>query len=57
MWVNLSAAVIGTLILLCMPVQAAWHSDTQPIMGTCVHVEFWLEDTDTRGPLLLASAM
>ena len=54
---HLSSAVFGTLILFCVPVEAAWHSDTQPIMGTRVHVEFWLDDADTRGPLLLASAM
>lgn len=55
--VRLSSAVFVTLILFWVPVQAAWFSDTQPIMGTRVHVEFWLDDADPRGPLLLASAM
>ncbi len=55
--VHLSGVVFGTLTLLCLPLEAAWHSDTQPIMGTRVHVEFWLDDADTRGPMLLASAM
>jgi FAD:protein FMN transferase len=55
--VHLTGVVCGTLILLSLPVKAAWHSDTQPIMGTRVHVEFWLDDADTRGPLLLANAM
>lgn len=55
--VHLSGLTLGAQILLCLPVEAAWHSDTQPIMGTRVHVEFWLDDADTRGPLLLASAM
>jgi len=54
---HLSWTVARSLLLLCVPVEAAWHSDTQPIMGTRVHVEFWLDDKDTRGPLLLASAM
>ena len=49
--------MLGALLLLCLPLEAAWHSDTQPIMGTRVHVEFWLDDADTRGPLILASAM
>lgn len=54
---HLSSAVLSTLVVLCVPAEAGWYSDTQPIMGTRVHVEFWLEDTDTRGPVLLASAM
>ncbi len=54
---KLSRSAVGSLLLLYATAEAAWHSDTQPIMGTRVHVEFWLDDTDSRGPLLLASAM
>jgi len=35
---------------------AAWHSDTQPIMGTRVHAELWHEDAEA-GAALLAEVM
>lgn len=37
-------------------VQAAWHEDTQPIMGTRVHVELWHDDA-AAGERLVAQAM
>ncbi|MCP5179224.1 MAG: FAD:protein FMN transferase [Pseudomonadales bacterium] len=40
-----------------MPCAAAWHEDTRAIMGTRVHVEFWLDDADSRGPALLERCM
>lgn len=36
--------------------QADWHEDTQAVMGTRVHVEFFLDD-DARGPALLRAVM
>ena len=35
---------------------AGWHTGTQPIMGTRIQVEFFVDD-DTRGPGLLESVM
>lgn len=55
------ASVATTLIAIVMwgcPiwVTAGWHIDTQPIMGTRVHVELFVDD-DSRGPGLLESVM
>lgn len=55
------ASVATTLIAIVLwgcPiwVTAGWHIDTQPIMGTRVHVEFFIDD-DSRGPGLLESVM
>lgn len=55
------ASIATTLIAIVLwgcPiwVTAGWHIDTQPIMGTRVHVEFFIDD-DSRGPGLLESVM
>ncbi len=55
------ASVATTLIAIVLwgcPiwVTAGWHIDTQPIMGTRVHVELFVDD-DSRGPGLLESVM
>lgn len=39
-----------------LPSYGQWHEDTQAIMGTRVHVEFYLED-DQQGPALLTRVM
>ena len=51
-WLTLLALSVTSL-----PTWGAWHEDTQPVMGTRVHVEFWLDDADTRGPYLISAAM
>lgn len=50
---------LACVVLLFLPdrVDAKWHEDTQPIMGTRVHIEFWLDDNDRRGPDLLKAGM
>lgn len=55
------ASVATTLIAIVLwgcPtwVTAGWHIDTQPIMGTRVHVELFVDD-DSLGPGLLESVM
>ena len=50
-------SLVTGLVCWCATASAGWHEDTQPIMGTRVHVEFWLEDGDTRGPELLERCM
>jgi thiamine biosynthesis lipoprotein len=46
------------LSVLCAPLSAVadWHEETQAIMGTRVHVEFFVTD-DARGPSLLRAVM
>lgn len=39
-----------------LPSYGQWHEDTQAIMGTRVHVEFYLQD-DQQGPALLTQVM
>lgn len=51
------SSLLWTMLPLSMPAGAAWHQDTQAIMGTRVHVEFWLDDGDTRAPQLLERCM
>lgn len=44
------------LCALAAVAQAGWHQDTQTIMTTRVHVEFYVED-DSRAPALLEAVM
>lgn len=37
---------IALVWLLTLPAAAAWHSDTQDIMGTVINVTLWLDDGD-----------
>lgn len=49
--------VVGVLTLVCpIPVLGQWHQDTQAIMGTRVHVEFYSEDV-SKGAALLEAVM
>lgn len=52
------ARLVISVSLLCCPLSgtAGWHEDTQAVMGTRVHVEFFVAD-DGRGPALLQSVM
>ncbi len=45
------------LLALCVPrpAVAAWFEDTQPIMGTRVHVELWHDDPGTAEALIAAT--
>ncbi|MBM4205874.1 MAG: hypothetical protein FJ194_17280 [Gammaproteobacteria bacterium] len=50
-------ALVAGLVCWWSTASAGWRQDTQPIMGTRVHVEFWLEYGDRRGPELLKRCM
>lgn len=52
----LSAVVLSVLMAVPMPAVAEWFSDTQPIMGTRVHVELWHADPEA-GQAALDAAM
>ena len=55
--VNRLLCLVSLLVaLLPSAVVAAWHEDTQAVMGTRVHVELFVED-DERAVALLAAAM
>ena len=56
--VNRATALVLGVAGLCLAsaVQAGWHQETQAVMGTRVHVEFYVED-DARGPTLVDSVM
>lgn len=41
----------GLMTCACLSIQAGWHSDTQPIMGTRVAVELWMEAAETEATL------
>ena len=57
MWKLIAAVlVLFGLTLYPLDAEAGWHEETQGIMGTRVHVEFFVAD-DTRGPGLLNSVM
>jgi thiamine biosynthesis lipoprotein len=57
MSIRLISCVSGCLwLVLSLPVHAAWHEDTQAIMGTRVHVEFFTAD-DAAADALLDTAM
>ena len=49
-------AAAAVLCFVCHAVQAEWVIDTQPIMGTRVHVEVWHEDT-AAGRAAVAAVM
>ena len=48
--------VIGTSVLISMPVRADWYADARPMMGTEVSVRLWHEDAAT-GQQLVAAVM
>ncbi len=50
--------ILSGVLLTCLtlPVWAGWHQDTQAVMGTRVHVEFFVKD-DTAGAALLNAVM
>ena len=48
--------ILSVLWLLSFPAVAAWHSDTQDIMGTVVSVTLWLDD-DEKGEQAVAAVM
>lgn len=57
MWKLIAAVlVLFGLTLFPLDAEAGWHEETQGIMGTRVHVEFFVID-DARGPDLLNSVM
>ena len=45
-------AVLAAMCVASFAVHAEWHQDTQPIMGTRVHVEFYSEDVQLGARLL-----
>jgi len=46
----------GCLFLLSLPVFAAWHGDTQDIMGTVINVTLWHDD-DVKAEEAIAAVM
>lgn len=57
MWKFIAAVSAFYGLTFCpLDAEAGWHSETQGIMGTRVHVEFFVAD-DARGPGLLNSVM
>jgi thiamine biosynthesis lipoprotein len=57
MWKSIAAVlVLYSLAIYPSGAEAGWFEETQGIMGTRVHVEFFIED-DSRGPELLHSVM
>ena len=51
---RLALLLLTSVVLAPCPAYAAWHDDTQPIMGTRVHAEIWHEDPATAKRLLAA---
>lgn len=48
----LNSLLLAALTGAAGSVAAEWHSDTQPIMGTRVHVELWHKDADEAARII-----